>query len=72
MTSRKWINCPDCEKEHTIYFDFFDPYDGDEKTEYIDCECGCRFMVTATIEFDISCGEAVKINYEDPNQLKLL
>lgn len=42
--NEKYI-CPECVKEHNLTFDFFTPEDGDEKSEVIECDCGCEFKV---------------------------
>lgn len=49
---KKKYNCPECKKEHTVVFDFYDPEDGDEDEQTILCDCGCEFDVSCEIHVD--------------------
>jgi len=48
----KKYNCPECNKEYIVNFDFYDPEDGDKDEQTVDCDCGCEFDVSCEIHVD--------------------
>jgi hypothetical protein len=48
----KKYNCPECNKEHKVDFDFYDPEDQDEEEVSVECDCGCEFDVSCIIHVD--------------------
>jgi len=54
ISHSKKYNCPECDKEHSVVFEFQYGEDGDEDEVSVDCECGCGFEVTCMLDIEFN------------------